>query len=254
VSTQFDSAPNFRDLGGIPTSDGRKVRTGVLFRSEEPDSFSEQDLQEINRLGIRTVCDLRSRAEAGPEGPVDRILDAVRLSVPVLPELRTGGDELHRLLVSDPTGEVARENMRRSYSMMAEVFEEHFSTVVDRILDGGLPMLVHCTAGKDRSGFVVALILRAVGVAPEDVLADYLASGTELNRQKWGAIFSSVMHPDLASKLSPEILDAMSIDESYLAAALRAAEESHGDLESYLQKAGGLDGEKLGRLKDALLE
>lgn len=250
----YDSAPNFRDLGGIPTADGRTVKTGVLYRSEAPDSFDDADLAEINRLEIRTVCDLRSPSEAGSEGPVDRIQGAVRLSVPALPELRTGGDDLHRTLVSDPTGEVARDNMRRSYRMMPGIFEDHFARVVDRMLDDGLPMLVHCTAGKDRSGFVVALILSAIGVEPDDVMADYMLSGSEENKTRWHKIFRSVMHPDVAAELTPQILEAMGVDESYLAAALEAAAQSHGSLRVYVEEVGGLSPEKLERLRDLLLE
>lgn len=251
----FPSAPNFRDLGGLRTEDGRKVRHGVLYRSEAPSVFDPEDLNRLGTLGIRLVCDLRNPAEIAEDDPV--VEGTRRITIPVLPEVRTGGPDLIRELISDHTGGLARANMIRSYSTMPAVFEPYFAGLITEILDGNLPMLVHCTGGKDRSGFVVALLLAAVGVEFDAIVADYELSRKAMDRN---AIRRLLVGPTGRSglaentEISDEVLDAMTVDRAYLKAVFEAAADRHGSLEQYIEVAGQLDADRRSRLRDALLE
>jgi protein-tyrosine phosphatase len=153
VSTlRFDGLVNARDVGGIPAAEGRRVRTGVLYRSETPQLMTAADVQRaIDELGIRTVVDLRgSRGSRSMTGPDVRSV--------VLDFLGTDPYD------TSPDGFLAGQ-LDRAAPAVGEV--------LTAIVESPGATLVHCHTGKDRTGFTIAVILAALGVDDVDIIADY---------------------------------------------------------------------------------
>jgi len=157
----FEACLNFRDLGGYATADGRRVRTGRLFRSMTPEFMTEADLRcATDDLGVRLVIDLRNAADrdSGPIGEPPRrrhVLGFVEMA---------DFDELREL----PPEEALPLHLDLSSSAIAEAID-----ILSDGRDGAA--LFHCQTGKDRTGVLAAVLLRALGVSEEDVMADYLA-------------------------------------------------------------------------------
>ena len=246
------SAPNFRDLGGWRSADGRQVRSGLVFRSEALLAPTETDADTLRAKGIVLVCDLRSDSERvhGPnrfweERNVERLTLDLLAAIPEdqgpWPILRTR-----------PDAAGARAAMRAVYAAMPGSSAPLLGTLFRRIGAGDLPMLVHCTAGKDRTGFVSAILLLALGVERADVVKDYLQS-----RGRWtdraAEATRAMVHARAGHALDAAALEAMmGVEEEYLDASLASIASTYGDIEAYLA-AAGLDAPLLGRLRDRLL-
>ncbi|MCX4094959.1 tyrosine-protein phosphatase [Nocardia sp. alder85J] len=162
---------NARDLGGLRTEDGRQVRAGRVVRSDSPTELDPAGLAYLlDEYGLRTVVDLRGATEATLDGRGelgDRV--AHYHNLPVL------GPDRRRLDLTAPTAE---GSMLHRY---LEYLDESPGVIVEALTalaaPEGTPALVHCAAGKDRTGVVIALLLGVVGVREEDIVADYAATG-----------------------------------------------------------------------------
>lgn len=253
VSPLLRSVPNFRDMGGCAARDGRVVRTGHLFRSGILDELSEADLARLRDIGVRTVCDLRSVGErtryttAWQEHGEPQVLH-FDLNV----DIRGHEPEMLRLLRTDPTPEGAMAGMIANYREMPDAMSPYLSTLFDRLLDpDATPMLVHCHAGKDRTGFVCALVLLALDVPIESVLADYMLTGTRHDLDAMSESLTTMFaHYVPGTPLTAAIMrPVVDVRPEYLQAALESLEARHGSLERYLAE-GGLDEARRRRLQD----
>lgn len=158
LDLRFDGLVNARDVGGLETSDGRRVRRGMLLRSETPQLMSDADVaRAVEELGVLRVIDLRGPRGngSGPLGEKDRgrVLDFFELA---------GG---HDTMVDLSADGFLAGQLDRAGGVVGMVLTE--------IVDAGGPTLVHCHTGKDRTGFTVAIILAVLGVSDEDIVADY---------------------------------------------------------------------------------
>lgn len=246
---RLSGAWNFRDVGGARTMDGRAVRSGMLFRSSELSQLDEQGRTEMRRLGVKAVFDLRGDAEVARSG-------ADRLPVGVL--LRNTPYRNHTSDTAPHEGGVAGGedgqfgHMMRTYSSYASL-EGAFDAireVVTALAAGEGPILVHCAAGKDRAGWTVATVLRAVGVSDADVVADFLRSnsGIEPLRRHMRAVWAT-----LSDENPPELSNAMlGVSEQYYRRGLEAVDQVHGSFETYLN-AIGISESALADLRGALL-
>jgi protein-tyrosine phosphatase len=173
-------APNFRDLGGLPARDGRRIAPGRLFRSEALPAPGAVDAAVLDRHGMRLVCDLRSARERG-EAPnafwVDRGVELIELDIAA--DIR--GTAHWDAMVVDPGEAGAVELMRLTYRALPDAAAPHLRRLFDRIDAGDTPLMVHCTAGKDRTGVVVALALEAGGVSRQAIVDDYLATAERID-------------------------------------------------------------------------
>jgi protein-tyrosine phosphatase len=242
---QLENASNLRDLGGWPTLDGRTVRTGLVYRAPALANLSEADARVIASLGLRTVCDLRGARER-MHVPVE-IPGATSLSLAIEPSV--GGELRDIMRTGEITGHATAEDffglLLNAYQAYALQSLPQYRGVFAQILrEDGLPLLLHCTAGKDRTGFGAALLLSALGVAWDDVLADYLATNDQWRRESASSL---VLPPPLAELL-------LRAHAELLEAAFDAIRNVYGSLDAYLSKAIGLDADARARLADRLLQ
>jgi protein-tyrosine phosphatase len=176
---ELDGAVNVRDLGGLPThGDGRTV-TGRLLRGDNLQELSAADVARlVDDIGLTTVVDLRSTAELKAEGPAPlQATGSVRhVHLPVLLEEGAATDVLLTRVDADRS-RYPGDPVTGHYLGYLEDRPDQVVAAVRTIARSEGPVLVHCAAGKDRTGVVVALALSAVGVRPEAIVADYMATG-----------------------------------------------------------------------------
>ena len=180
----LQNASNLRDLGGWPTADGRQVRTGLVFRAPALINLALSDATAVARLGLRTICDFRGVRERA-NAPVD-IAGVNNVSLPIEPSV---GASLRDILrTGQASGHVSPDEMfdllrdaYRAYALRS--FAQYRALFARMLAPGGLPILLHCSAGKDRTGFGSALLLTALGVAWDDVIEDYLATNRLWRRE-----------------------------------------------------------------------
>jgi protein-tyrosine phosphatase len=223
----LQGASNFRDLGGYPTIDGRTTRWRHIFRSNHLGQLTAADIEIVRALGVRTAFDFRGLEEraAGVCVVNEIAVHSLPIEPTVVAALRA---ELARGTLTAP---VALEIMRESYRNYVRHNTHSFRTLFGHLLEDRAPLVVHCTAGKDRTGFASALILHALGV-PDDVIAeDYLLTNQFYRRDATAA-----------TELPDDVRNAIgSVEASYLNAGFEAVRAEYGDLEAYLR-----DGLKIG--------
>ncbi len=172
----LDGADNFRDLGGCRTADERFVRWGVLFRSNDLADFTDADLDYLSEVDIRLQCDLRSDIER-EKMPNRVLLTPVPeiLEYPI-PQAGMNPSEIQEAIRTGTMAELdIRQIMLSTYRSFPIEHRDLWARIFSRLQDpNSLPFLVHCTAGKDRTGFISALVL--LGVPEQTVYEDYLAA------------------------------------------------------------------------------
>jgi protein-tyrosine phosphatase len=247
-------ATNFRSLGGLPAAGGRRIRPHALMRADRLDGLTADDWRALAGTGLATICDLRSdpeRAEHPNRVPPQLALQ--ELHCDVRNDLRAD-PALARLLLDDPTARGAERVMIEIYRRFPAYMGGTLATLVDRLLAGGTPLLVHCSAGKDRTGFVIALLLHALDVPEERIRQDYLASrawpGAESHRASLEARLGAFIAPEELPGAVDTVLD---VREAYLDAAMDALRAKFGSVLRYLESAAGVDARRIDRLRNALL-
>jgi protein-tyrosine phosphatase len=183
---ELDGAVNVRDLGGLATDDGRATLDGRLLRGDNLQELSPADVKLlVDDIGLTTVVDLRSPAEVEAEGPgpLTRVESVSHAYRSVLPEAGTATDVAAAALVSrrDEARSRYADDVRVGYYLgYLEDRPDQVVAALRSIEQAPGAALVHCAAGKDRTGVVVALALRAVGVRPDAIVADYVATGERI--------------------------------------------------------------------------
>lgn len=250
----LDGAPNFRDLGGYATEDGHHVRWGLLFRSGDLSELSGTDLERMRALGLRLVCDFRGADEraAAP----DRLPSADPPAVAEL-EISDPSFSAQGLRASIASGDASldlRAVLIEANRLFATRFAPQYAAMFDRITrPENLPALLHCTAGKDRTGFASALVLRALGVPMETVEEDFLLT----NHYTAAKIERTLLVIRLTSLLraDPErIRPALGVEPAYLEAAFGEIAAGWGSFDAYRRDALGLDDARLAAFRALALE
>jgi protein-tyrosine phosphatase len=234
-------ASNFRDLGGYPGHDGRMVRWRQVFRSNHLGHLTEADIAVLRGLGLKNAFDLRGSQERGTA--ICAIEEIAVHSLPIEPTVvaalraRLAGGR--PLLPAD-----ALEAMRDSYGNYVRHSTSRLRSLFAHLLEAPPPLVIHCTAGKDRTGFACALILHALGVAEELIAEDYLLTNRYYRRDR-----------SAASDLPDDVRQVLgSVDASFLAAGFDAIRADYGSLERYLGEGLGLGASQRARLQARYLE
>jgi protein-tyrosine phosphatase len=237
----LSGASNFRDLGGYTGKEGRTVRWRKLFRSDHLGDLTPQDLASMSELRLARVCDFRGHEERQPRACVIPGVAVHALSIE--PTVVQG---IQALLAEGKalTPQATLALMEQTYRDFVLHNSPRFAELFGHLLDDDAPLVFHCTAGKDRTGFAAALILSALGVPHAVVMQDYLLTN-DLYRQ-----------PAAASGFaSQEVLDVLwRVQPCFLEAALATVEAQHGDMDNYLITVLGIGPQQRARLQGLYLE
>lgn len=226
----FSGTMNCRDLGGLPIAGGGTTCRGRVFRSGRLSNLEADDVTRFDTLGIRQVCDLRLPFER------ERFPNDSVVATPP-PQFHFGYLPAHAMDTFEAinAGTIDAEGVRSSmcgqYRDMATGHPDIHRQLFRRLLaPAAAPSLIHCSAGKDRTGVAVALLLRAAGVAREVVIADYLL--TNVATPKLGVIRADAA-PDLLAQVGLAHAE-------YLTAALDAVEQAYDDYAAFFVDGVGM--------------
>lgn len=231
-------APNFRAVSGQRTGSGATIRPGRLFRSDAIHAPAEADRAALAGHDLRLVYDLRSRTEreARPTNFWPELGARVR-AVDLLEHVE-GAASPWAVLADRPDSAGADAAMRAVYDRFPAALHGQFAEIVEGILSSGGATLVHCTAGKDRTGFLVAMLLATIGVEREAIIGDYLASQGRASMAAREAT-AHLVAERLGRALPEAALDRlMSVQPTWLAASFAQIDDAFGGLSGYMATAG----------------
>lgn len=250
----FEACENFRELGGYTGCGGRKVRYGVFYRAPALAGIrTSADRERFLSLGIRTVFDFRSEAERAlapdPEFPN---VKNIALNALFTPDGAEQNFDLEEIVRSEEGLRLLTDGVHEGYVRMP--FENPaYKALFAAVLAGEVPVLFHCTAGKDRTGVAAALILRALGVSREDIVADYLLT----NRYRAGSAASfckTLEQMGVPAPLAAQVARVGSgVRRESIESALDAIDARYPRFEDYLAEQLGIDAAALARLREAYL-
>lgn len=251
------SAPNLRDLGGIPTASGA-VKHGALYRSATLAGLSDADAAELGSLSVRTVYDLRTADETAqspdrlPRGAqavaLDVLADSSLSVAATLGDLETDPQGFAANLSGDTAVRLFEDTYRdlvRLPSALA-AYRAFLLGIVDARREGAA--LFHCTTGKDRTGWAAALVLSLLGASEQDIYADYLRTNADL-LPALAPVFARLEQQGLSRE---SLLPVLGVRESYLTAAFEQMRAQFGSVEDYSVVGLGLSSGELAALRERL--
>ena len=245
----MEGAGNFRDLGGYRTAGGGRTRWGLVFRADAPDRLTEADLAAVERLGLRVAYDLRTDDERGRAPSV--LPAAVRRE-----QLAIGGDAsrvtpLGELFRSGGADAVPDDFLHRVYLDMAEQDAPAFGRVLTGLAaPKGVPAVVHCTAGKDRTGLAAALLLSVLGVDDAAVLDDYTLSQVYFSEHRMAKLLPRLAELGMDLERYRAVFGA---PRHAMAATLEALRGRYGSVEGYLVERAGVAPGTIAELREQLV-
>ena len=279
------ASANLRDLGGLATIDGQRVRTGRLFRSGHLSELDGVEAAILGGLGLRTIIDLRRPSEVADFPTPD--LDGVdRLWMSVSPEDSEFavaanllfGEQPERVDTAEDSGFAVATNLlfgnQPEQVDIATMLEGYFRNTVTNRLDGyrpvfeaatdpdRQPLLFHCMGGKDRTGFVAGVLLRLLGVGQEEVMADYLLTNEILgdrmarraDQARQRIAQQSGVEPDQVDERHLEGVRAMLYTRpSFLQASFDAVTDKFGTWETFRREGLGIDDARFSAFLDAVV-
>ncbi len=251
--------PNFRDVGGHGTADGGRVRTGLVYRATDLGRLDPSAVTALGRLGIRTVFDLRTAAER--ESRPDRLPPgSAYVAADIAGDSRGKSPADFAALFEDPATASRALGGGRASTLFLDTYREfvHLESAragyrrVFMDLAGGtsIPALIHCTTGKDRTGWAAAALLLFLGVPEEAVMEEYLRSGPLLV-----PVVQPLIDAFAARGGDPGLLwPLLGVRPAYLEAAVGEARRLHGSIEGYVADGLGLDERSRDALRATLVE
>jgi protein-tyrosine phosphatase len=236
----LQGASNFRDLGGYATRDGRALRWRQMFRSNHLGHLTAADIDIVRGLGVRSAFDFRGIEERSGTacGVAEIAVHSLPIEPTVVASLRA------ELAAGRLTAPLARDIMRESYRNYVRHNTHSFRALFGHLLEDHAPLVIHCTAGKDRTGFACALILHALDVPEEVITGDYLLTNRFYRRDHGSA-----------TDLPDDVREAIgTVDASFLAAGFDAVRAEYGDLETYFRDGLKVDERERAELKTRYLQ
>ena len=250
----FSGTGNFRDLGGYRTWSGKLVRWRALYRSGSLHKLTDRDLAHLSDHDPQWIVDFRSPREK--EREPDRLPAhwAARLvEIPILDSstriYQSSREEIVKIIKDiDPFQSLTTTNRE-----LATCFTAEMRKFIDVILSSnGRPVLFHCTAGKDRTGFAAAILLRILGVPQDVVMQDYLLTNKYFyGAHRWHLLLLRLWKGRQIAKV---VSGMMRADPAYLGAAFQTIDQNHGSFENYVHEALGLNTGDIDCLKTLYLE
>jgi len=240
----FDAVENVRDYGDYDTAAGRRLARRRLLRSGHHAKATDADLERFKRLGVKVVVDLRHPAERDyqpsrrhPKFRGQVIESAIRADEGEPPHITF-------LRTTDLTDESVRTFMTATYRRLPfearhlELFSRYFAALAEA--EGAV--LIHCAAGKDRTGLLAALTHHVAGVSDDDVMEDYLLTNTAVDLAARAPEVAATIEQHFGRKASPAAVQAfLGVEADYLRAAFDEIKARYGSLDAYLEQALGVD-------------
>jgi protein-tyrosine phosphatase len=231
MNLDWPGCRNVRDVGGLPTTDGRTIREGVLIRADSLQYLTPAGVDAVRRSAVSRILDLRGDGE-----------------VAAFPTPFTGTPLAVRQSLQDPADpDHGQPTIIAACTWMLDRRPELFAAAVKAIADEDGAVVVHCHGGKDRTGMVVALALSVAGVPEGEIVADYF-----LTQERLAAWLAEQLADEPDSSKHPEMLEFRDTRAESIVAILRHLDENYGGPEAYLRH-GGLTGGDLDRLRDRLV-
>ncbi|WP_292072985.1 tyrosine-protein phosphatase [Brevundimonas sp. UBA7534] len=240
---RFDAIDNFRDYGDYATAAGRRVRPGRLLRSAHHARASDADLERVKALGIAAVVDLRRPGERRDQP--SRRHEGFAAAV-IEGGLDDGAEAPHIAFLKsgDLTPDSGRRFMDMTYRRLPfdaahlDLFARYFRALAQA--DGAV--LIHCAAGKDRTGFLAALTHHLLGVGRDDMVEDYLLTNTAVDLAGRAPAIARRLEKMTGRVASDAAVVAfLGVEAAYLEAAFAEIEARHGSVDAYLEQALGVD-------------
>ena len=253
-------APNTRDLGGLPAVDGRTVRSGLVFRAPALGRLTDEDVAVLARLGLTDLLDLRHGSEIDT-APPDRLPAGPQVAhIPIFDPAHPVFTYVSAVLLGHDLSRYAGLAVEGTPGAMLAIYRwfvtapasrAAFASALRRIAAASGPVLYHCSAGKDRTGWLSAVLLSVLGVDHSTIVEDYLLTN-EVTAADMEKILAALnVRKGVPSEVLRPVLDAA---PEYLDAAFAQVEADYGTLDGYLREGLGLDAEELAALRARLLD
>jgi len=251
----LSGARNFRDLGGYQSIDGRRIKKGVLFRSDELKSLTKHDLEVISKIGLKRIYDLRNKEEQQDDPNELPLGHAIKqISVPFAFAPLDETVMRSRILKGQVEEGDNAKLMLESYKVYSLDYQEQIGNIIRGLADSGeLPTLIHCIHGKDRTGLVVAMILEILRIPEDVIMQDYLLSNlfweSETKRLSNLAYIGSFFRTPAS-----EVRSLMEARPEYLDVTSEQILKHYGSEENYIREGLKLDDATVEKIRNTLLE
>lgn len=238
----LENTINFRDLGGLKTKDGRTVRKGFIYRSDNLSKLETEDFGRFNALRIATVYDLRTDHEI--QGKEDHLPANVRYQH--TPVVQDNAGEIKglkkRVLNGEITEQQARDMTAKFYADAVTVNIGSVKNILTQITSSDQPVLYHCSAGKDRTGIISALILSILNVDRQLIVDDFMVSNYYRRARAEKTLGKAKLGRIIKPKLNMDAIEILStVDESFINATFNAIDSTYGGMEPFIENELGIN-------------
>jgi protein-tyrosine phosphatase len=259
---ELEGQPNFRDLGGYRTDDGRTVRWGQVYRSGELGQLSDEDVAALEPLGLASVYSFLLPEETEKHGPNRVPEDTRTVAVPIVSERAAAATrQVHESIRSGDFRAMPPELSAEFHRMLLEDGREQYAALLRGLADpANRPLAFHCSHGIHRTGTATAILLSALGVPWETVREDYLLSneyrGQEITREleRIRSMVAEEQGVDPAEVDMTNVEAFYILDGSYIDGSLEQAVAEYGSMDGYIREGLGIADEEIESLRDQLLE
>jgi protein-tyrosine phosphatase len=245
----FEKIVNFRDLGGIKTMDGRTVKWGKIFRSDNLSKLKTSEFEKFNDLNIKSVVDLRTDHEI--KGKEDHLPPGVKYAHS--PTVKDNEGELALLRKKVINGEISEQQaIDKTIGFYHDAVTVNLASlpgIIGQIAASSDPVLYHCSAGKDRTGIVSALILSILNVDRETIMQEYLMSNYYRKRKTEKMLGKAKLGKIIKPKLDLKAIEVfMSVDKAFLNAFFEVVDKEYGGTDAFIQNQLGIGKEERQRI------
>ena len=241
----FENVLNFRDIGGLKTRDGKTVRWGNIYRSDNLSKLKNKEFDKFSEMHISTVYDLRTDHEI--KGKEDNLPSNVRYVH--TPTVQDNEGEIAKLRAKVIGGEIsekqANELTVKFYRDAVTVNVNSLKEIINKIVDSNEPILYHCSAGKDRTGIVSAIILSILNVDRQTIVNEYLLSNYYRRDKTEKTLGKAKLAKIIKPKMDLKAIEVfITVDESFINATFSAIDEQYGGIDNFIESQLGIDGKK----------